>query len=68
MKISAKATYEYLQRIKEHHNLTDTQFNMLLDSAQIDDMLRAVQLVRMDQVTVMLYQDGILVRKAAVSK
>lgn len=63
MKISAKEAFIYIRQIQAHHMLDDDQFGKLLDSPQLDDMLRALQLNRMDQVTVMLYQDGILVRK-----
>ena len=64
MKISAKESFNYIRQIQAHNMLDDEQFAKLLDSPQLDDMLRAMQLKRMDQVTVMLYQDGILVRKA----
>lgn len=63
VKISAKEAFNYIRLIQSHFALDDEQFTKLLNSDQLDDMLRAVQLNRMDQVTVMLYQDGILVRK-----
>lgn len=63
MKISASEACNYIRLIQSHFALDDAQFAKLLDSAQLTDMLRAAQLNRMDQVTVMLYQDDILVRK-----
>lgn len=63
MKITAGETYNYIRHIQTRFALDDAQLSKMLNSEQLDDMIRAMQLGRPDQVTVMLYQDGILARK-----